>query len=225
MGVIPIIEVFLRQVYFTGIQALPAIAVSGILIGLIIILQITYLAGTGSISVVTKLLLWLTLREIGPFFTNLIILARSGTAISTELSTMKLNNELLYLEIMGIKPEDYLIKPRLYGCILSSVLLTIYFFIFSLFGGLFLASLLSHIPFLDYGEAIIANFSFRDVILGLVKATVFGASISGLSIWQGMAVKKSPTEIPQRATKAVVGGLFSLFFLDVIINLLGALMG
>ncbi len=100
----PVKEVLYRQIYFTGIQALPATVVTGLLIGLIIILQITALAGTGSIGTVARILLWLSLREMGPLFTGLIILMRSGTAIATELSTkMKLNREIFYLEVMGIK--------------------------------------------------------------------------------------------------------------------------
>ncbi len=213
-------EVLLRQIYFTGIQALPAVCGSGLFIGLIIILLTTSLAGTGSSSTISKILLWLSLRELGPFFTSLIILTRSGTAISTELATMKLNRELFYLEAMGIKVEDYLMKPRLAGVMVSSFLLTIYFQLFTLFGGLYLASLLSNIPFSEYGEAIIANFSFQDIIVSFIKSLIFGLAIAGASIWHGLSVKKSPTEIPQRATKAVTGGLFSLFMLDGIINLL-----
>jgi phospholipid/cholesterol/gamma-HCH transport system permease protein len=216
----PRAEVLLRQIYFTGLQALPLTALSGLLIGLIMLLEISSIAGIQSAGVVVKLLLWLNLREMGPFFTGLIILTRSGTAIATELSTMKLNRELFYLEAMGIKIGNYLVIPRLIGASLSSIILTVYFQLFGLFGALFLASLLSSIPFSEYGEAIIANFSFQQMAVTFSKSLLFGLAISGISIWQGLSVKKSPTEIPQRATKAVTGSLFTLFLLDVIINLL-----
>jgi phospholipid/cholesterol/gamma-HCH transport system permease protein len=216
----PRAEVLLRQIYFTGLQALPLTALSGLLIGLIMLLEISSIAGIQSAGVVVKLLLWLNLREMGPFFTGLIILTRSGTAIATELSTMKLNRELFYLEAMGIKIGNYLVIPRLIGASLSSIILTVYFQLFALFGALFLASLLSSIPFSEYGEAIIANFSFQQMAVTFSKSLLFGLAISGISIWQGLSVKKSPTEIPQRATKAVTGSLFTLFLLDVIINLL-----
>jgi len=216
----PRAEVLLRQIYFTGIQALPLTALSGLLIGLIMLLEISSIAGIQSAGVVVKLLLWLNLREMGPFFTGLIILTRSGTAIATELSTMKLNRELFYLEAMGIKIGNYLVIPRLIGASLSSIILTVYFQLFALFGALFLASLLSSIPFSEYGEAIIANFSFQQMAVTFSKSLLFGLAISGISIWHGLSVKKSPTEIPQRATKAVTGSLFTLFLLDVIINLL-----
>lgn len=214
----PVREVLLKQIYFTGIQAVPAITISGLLIGLIIVLQTVAIAGAGSSNLISKILLWLILKEIGPFFTGLIILARSGSAISTELATMKLGREIEYLEAMGIKPEEYLITPRIYGVVCSAVFLSIYFQLSALFGGIFLATLMSGIPFSDYGNAIISQFSFKDIAISLVKSAIFGFAISMLCVWQGLSVKRSPTEIPQRATKAVTGSLFSLFMIDVIMN-------
>lgn len=64
----PVGEVLLRQIYFTGIQALPAITISGLLIGFVIVLQTASIAGAGSSNVIGKILLWLVLKEIGPFF-------------------------------------------------------------------------------------------------------------------------------------------------------------
>lgn len=214
----PAKEVFLKQIYFTGIQAVPTITVSGLLIGLIIVLQTISIAGAGSSSLIGKILLWLVLKEIGPFFTGLIILARSGSAISTELATMKLGKEIDYLEAMGIKPEIYLISPRVYGVVCSAVVLSIYFQLAALFGGIFLATLMSGIPFSDYGNAIILQFSFKDIAISLTKSVLFGFAISMICIWYGLSVEKSKTEIPQRVTKAITGSLFCLFLIDVIMN-------
>ncbi len=216
----PVTEVFLRQVYFTGIQALPTVIISGLLIGLIITLQTASIAGEGASNIIGKILLWLVLKEIGPFFTGLIILTRSGSAIATELATMKLGREVEYLEAMGIKPEVYLIKPRLYGVVCSVVVLSVYFQLSALFGGIFLATLISGVSFSDYSNAIISQFYFKDVVISLSKSLIFGFTISLICIWQGFSVKKSPTEIPQRATKAVTGSLFFLFLIDVIVNLI-----
>lgn len=216
----PVTEVFLRQVYFTGIQALPTVIISGLLIGLIITLQSASIAGEGASNIISKILLWLVLKEIGPFFTGLIILIRSGSAIATELATMKLGREVEYLEAMGIKPEIYLIKPRIYGVVLSAVVLSIYFQISSLFGGIFLATMISGVSFSDYSNALISQFYFKDFVISMLKSFFFGFIISLFCIWQGFSIKKSPTEIPQRATKAVTGGLFFLFLIDVIVNLI-----
>ncbi len=155
------------------------------------------------------------------FFTGLIILTRSGSAIATELATMKLNREIEYLEAMGIKPEVYLLKPRLYGVLISAIVLSIYFQLSAIFGGIFLATLISNIPFSDYADVIILNLSFKEIAMSFSKSMIFGISISVICIWQGLSVAKSSTEIPQRATKAITGSLFSIFLFDVFIDFVG----
>ncbi|MEN2994249.1 MAG: ABC transporter permease [Thermodesulfovibrio sp.] len=220
----PVKEVLLRQIYFTGVQAVAAITISGLLIGLIIVLQIASITGVGSSNMIGKILLWLVLKEIAPFFTGLIILTRSGSAIVTELATMKLGKEIEYLEAMGIKPEIYLIKPRFYGVVISAIVLSIYFQLTAIFGGIFLATLMSGVPFSDYANAIIFNLTFKEILISFLKSLIFGFLISLICIWQGFSVMESPTEIPQRATKAVTGSLFSLFLADVIMNLIAKII-
>ncbi|MCX7725040.1 MAG: ABC transporter permease [Thermodesulfovibrio sp.] len=220
----PVKEVLLRQIYFTGVQAVPAITISGLLIGLIIVLQTASITGVGSSNMIGKILLWLVLKEIAPFFTGLIILTRSGSAIATELATMKLGKEIEYLEAMGIKPEVYLIKPRFYGVVISAIVLSIYFQLTAIFGGIFLATLMSGVPFSEYANAIIFNITFKEIVISLFKSMIFGFLISIICIWQGFSVMESPTEIPKRATKAVTGSLFSLFFADVIIDFIAKII-
>lgn len=217
-------ELVFRQIYFTGVQALPAITITGLLIGLIIVQQTVTIFGAGSGNIIAKILLWLILKEIGPFFTGLIILTRSGSAIVTELATMKLGREIEYLEAMGIKPEVYLITPRLYGVVFSAVILSIYFQLTAVFGGVFLATLMSEIPFSDYASALVFHFSVKEMVISFLKSFVFGFSISFICIWQGLSVKKSPTEIPQRATRAVTGSFFSLFLIDIIMNVIARII-
>lgn len=216
----PVITVLLRQIYFTGIQAVSTVVISGLLIGLIVVLLTINIAGAGSSTLIAKILLWLVLKEIGPFFTGLIILSRSGSAISTELSTMKLNNEIDYLESMGIKPEVYLISPRVYGMVISAVILSVYFQLSALFGGIFLATMMSGVAFSDYALALINQFNFTELIVSFIKSSIFGFIISIICIWHGLSVKQSFTEIPQRTTKAITGGLFSIFIFDFLINLI-----
>ncbi len=214
----PVIEVLLRQIYFTGVQALSIVIFSGLFIGLIIVLQIMSITGSGSSSIMGKILLVIVLKEIGPLFTALIILTRSGSAIVTELATMKLGREIYYIEAMGIKPEVYLIKPRLYGVTFSALVLCVYFQLAALFGGVFIASFMTGVSFSENMNAIFDQFYLKDVAIAFLKSLMFGFTVSLICIWHGISVKKSTTEIPQRTTKALTGGIFSIFLIDVIID-------
>lgn len=219
----PVISVLLKQIYFTGIEALPIVLISGLLIGVIIITQISQIAGTGNTSIVAKILIWFVIRELGPFLTAIIVILRSGTAMATEISTIKLSGEMEYLEAMAINPVDYLIKPRIMGVTISLIILSLYFQITSIFGSLFLASLMSHIPFSEYGSSILSLINMKDVILATVKSILFGITISLISTGYGLTIKRGITEIPMIATRAVVRSFFFLFLIDIIINLMGSL--
>ncbi len=220
----PVRSVLFKQIYFTGIEALPVVIVSGLLIGVIVITQISQIAGTGNTSILARILIWFVMRELAPFLTAIIVILRSGTAIATEISTIRLTGEMEYLETMAVDPVDYLIKPRIIGVTISLFILSIYFQITSIFGSLFLASLLSHIPFSEYGSSILSTVSAKDVVLTTIKSILFGITISLISTGYGLSIRKGITEIPIVATKAVVRSFFSLFLIDVIINLLGTLI-
>ncbi len=213
----PTKTVLLRQLYFSGIESLPAVVVSGFLIGFIIVFQTIAITKVQISSTIGKILVWLIFKEIGPFFTGLIVLVRSGSAISSELATMKLNREIDYLEAMGIKPEEYLISPRIYAMILANITLSLYFQFSALLAG-FLVVFINSASFSDYTSAIFSQFVFKDIAVSLIKSGIFGFCISLICIWHGLSVKKSPTQIPQRTTKALSHSLFALFAIDALIN-------
>ncbi|PIU16787.1 MAG: hypothetical protein COT19_04270, partial [Gallionellales bacterium CG08_land_8_20_14_0_20_59_87] len=107
LRVAPVNAVFQRQLFFTGVEALSIVAVFALLVGALVITQTTALAGPDS-TLAVKILIWTVVREVGPLFAAIIIIARSSAAIASELALMKIRGELLSLERMGISPQDYL---------------------------------------------------------------------------------------------------------------------
>jgi phospholipid/cholesterol/gamma-HCH transport system permease protein len=213
----PIRLVLYKQVYFTGIEALNKVALIGMLIGIVIITQITNLVGLNAV-LIGKILIWTVVRELGPLFAAIIIIARSGTAIASELGSMKVNREIEGLRIMGIDPMDYLIVPRVLGITISVFILTFYFQIMAIAGALAFTSIFIDVPFLQHLKSIFSALSLFEVIVSLLKSLVFGLLISIISCYQGLGVKSSITEIPQAATRAVMQSLFFVFIFDGIIT-------
>ncbi len=86
-------RVLLKQVYFTGFQAVPIVSRIALFLGLIIITQmLNILPALGGERLVGDILVWVVVREVGPLFAVVIVIARSGTAIASELGTMKISN-------------------------------------------------------------------------------------------------------------------------------------
>ncbi len=217
-GFRPVSRVYLKQVYFTGLEALTVIVTLFLLIGIVIITQFISLAGVGSAPLTGKVLVWIVVRELGPLLTAVIVIARSGTAIATELATMKIGGELGVLESLGIPPVRYLILPRIAGVTTAIMVLTLYAEIVSVAGGFVAASLAWGISLDQYSQGIVPFLTLREIGVSILKSFVFGILVSGACCRQGISVGESLTQIPQAGTKGVMRSLLLVFLTDAVIT-------
>ncbi len=220
-GLRTVISVLSAQIYFTGFQALPLITVLALSSGSIVIMQsasqFSFFGGEGIIG---DLMVMVIVREIAPLLTALIVIARSGTAVASEIGNMRVNREILALEAMGIHPYSYIVFPRLMGGVVSVLCLAFYYIFISLLGGYLVTRLLHDMPFGFYAEKLAAAFAFEDVALFLLKNTFSGLIIFTVSCHQGLMVKQSPHEVPQVATRAVVNSIIYVVFFNLLVTTL-----
>jgi len=148
-----------------------------------------------------------------------LIVARSGTAISTELGNMKVNQEIELIDSIGISPISYLVVPRMVGVTVACVVLSIYFNLAAFLGGWWVASFVRPIPFSEFSNMLLKTLSIQDIIQSIIKSLVFGILISLISAYQGLKVDKAITEVPQRTIKAVVYCISTIIITDISITL------
>ncbi len=221
-GLRTIFGVVSAQIYFTAWQALPVITVVACATGAIVIMQSSFqmsLLGAGG-DIVGKVLVIAIIREIGPLLTALIVIARSGTAVASELGTLKANREIEALETMGINPLSYIVFPRILGGMLSVLCLAFFFDITALFGGYLVSALVQDRPFYFFVDSLAAAFQFEDMWLFLLKNGFSGLIIFVISCSQGLKVKQSLHEVPQVTSKAVVNSLAYVIAFHLIVSLL-----
>ena len=218
-GARPAFNVYLRQVYFTGLEAFKIILITALLIGTVVITQIVSIAGSGSEALTGKVIVWIVVRELGPLLTAILVVARSGTAIAAELSQMKIGGESDYLESLGIPAANYLIMPRIFGVATAVVVLTVYFEIAAVLGGFLVASLGWHVPWEEYSHGVFSVLTLSVLGASLLKSLLFGLFVAAICCLQGLSVGKSVTQIPQAATRAVMQSLFLLFVVDGVFSL------
>ena len=219
-GCRPVLDVYLRQVYFTGLEAFRIILITALIIGTVVITQIVSIAGAGSESLTGKVIVWIVVRELGPLLTAIIVVARSGTAIAAELSQMKIGGEIDYLESMGIPAANYLIMPRIFGVATAVLVLTVYFEIAAVLGGFLVASLGWHVPWDQYAHGVFSVLTLSALAASLAKSALFGLAIAAVCCRKGLSVGKSVTQIPQAATRGVMQSLFLLVIIDGVLSLL-----
>jgi len=199
-------KVLVMQILFTGFEALSIIIVLSMSLGAIIMItsySFGYSLLIGQSGFMYKLLVIILTIELGPILTAFIIIARSGTAIATELGGMVVNHEIEAYLSFGINPISYLVVPRFLGVVISMLLLTVYFNVFGLLGSYLIAASFAPIPFNEYMTNILRELKPQGLAISLGKAAVFGTIISLVSSFQGFAVKQSSTEVPVAGIRAV----------------------
>ncbi|KZN32505.1 ABC transporter permease [Pseudoalteromonas luteoviolacea] len=214
-------DVLVRQVRFTGVEALGLVVLIAMLIGALIIVQgYPLLAAIGQGNWIYDILISTIVRDLGPFIVCFIVLARSGTAITTELGNMVVSKEIDALISMGVSPISYLVAPRVLGMVISLVLLMSYFVACGIFGGYLVSNAFQSIPVSTFFARLIGELHWLDIVIMLVKVALSGLFISLISSYHGLTVNRAITEVPQRNIKAVGRGLISLCLIHVGLTLL-----
>jgi phospholipid/cholesterol/gamma-HCH transport system permease protein len=214
-------QVLTMQILFTGVAALPVIAVASVAIGAVIIVQgLTLLPQFGHGQVMYPVLVAVITRELGPILTAFIVTARSGTAITTELGHMVVSHEIEAYVASGISPIGHIAVPRFLGVTVSTMLLNVYFNVFGLGASFLVTQFVRTISFAEYFGNLLAVISLVDIVASLVKSLVFGALIAVVSTYHGFAVQRSVTEIPQRAIRSVGQNVVLLIIANAIVTLI-----
>lgn len=216
----PVIQVCLKQIFFTGNEAFKVILVISIAVGIAIIAQMSNVTDAGRGSLIGKVFVWIVIREIAPLITALVVIARSGSAIAIELGQMKLKGEIEYLEALGIPGEHYLLMPRIVGVGIALFILNIYFDLLAVASGFFFARIGWQIPLSHIKQGIISVLTLNELLVSCSKSALFGVVIATVSCRAGLNVGDSITQIPQAGTKAVIQSMIIIFVVDVLISLI-----
>lgn len=211
--------IILRQILFTGYEALPLISFLALSIGGLIILQGSkFLEGFGQGIWIHIILVTVVINELSGILTALVVIARSGTAISTELGNMKVSRQIQLIESFGISPIGYLVVSRIIGVVISMVLLVVYFNLIAILGGWLFSIFFSTLEFRAFINDFLSILRFSHIFSSLIKSVVFGLIISCVSAYQGMSVKQASTEVPQRTIRAVVTSISAVIVADILIT-------
>lgn len=200
-------EVLLKQIYFTGIQPLPQIMAMALLVGYLFVVLLEKanpIAGEGS----TRALIHALVMEFSPLVCGIIVLSRSGSAITSEIAGMKQKGEIRSLYLMGIEPESYVIVPRVFGVAIGVMLLNFYFFLGCSIGGLTLSALFSKTSFERFFGVFAASITWLDLLYPPIKGAITGMGIAAIACYHGLHVSASSTDIPKAVIATITQGTF-----------------
>ena len=213
-GITPIVA----QIDKMGVQAIPVVGLMSFLIGAIVAqqgaFQLRFVAGAGSEIFAVDLVAILLLREIGVMLTAIMVAGRTGSAITAELGSMRMREEVDALQVIGLNPMSTLVFPRLVALMISLILLTIVSCFAALIGGALVLFLYADLSFAIQLSQFAGAIDATTLWAGILKAPVMALIIGIVASLEGMQVEGSAESLGRRVTASVVKSIFLVIFVD-----------
>lgn len=212
---------FIRQVYALGVNSLPLVIVISVFVGMVTSVQTSYQMS----RIMPKYLLGatvarITMIELGPVLTALMIAGRIASSMAAELGTMKVTEQIDALQAMAIDPYFFLVLPRILATFISLPILTIMSELIAIAASAFVAHNFLNVNVNSYIYGVTHFFEWRDFVGGLTKSLAFSIAIATSGCYYGFRVSGGAKEVGRAATLAVVTGSILILLFDFVVAVL-----
>jgi phospholipid/cholesterol/gamma-HCH transport system permease protein len=213
-----------EALYYTqlcGADAMPIVSLISFLMGLIMAFQAAVqLRQFGGNIFVADLLALAFTRELGPFLTAIILAGRSGSAFAAEIGTMKVNEEVDALTVMGFDITEFLVMPKIYAMALAGPLLACLSNCMGLLGGIVVSVIGLDLTVSSFLIEAYQILDLSDVLTGLAKSFAFSIVVGGIGCLRGLQTEQGADSVGRQTTSAVVSGIFLIIFVDAIFTVI-----
>jgi len=194
-----------EQAKKAGLDSLGIVALVALFIGFIFALQTAYfMQRIGSELYIASLVALSIVRELGPVITALVVAGRVGAAITAELGSMQVTEQIDALEAFATNPIKYLVVPRFLALSVTLPLLVIYADVIGIFGSYLICVFKLGIPSSLYINTTFDALVRKDIYTGLFKSVIFGMVIALVSCYEGFNVQGGAEGVGKATTNAVV---------------------
>jgi phospholipid/cholesterol/gamma-HCH transport system permease protein len=205
----------ISQIDRMGVGAVPIVLLMATIIGAIIAQQGAFqLRFFGAEIYVVDLVGILVLRELGVLTTAIMVAGRTGSAITAEIGSMKMREEVDALTVMGLNPIGVLVFPRLAALVIALPLLSVIANFAALGGAALVASIYSGISFEAFASRLREAVDLSSVFSGLIKAPFMAMAIGIIAAIEGFKVKGSAESLGLSVTRSVVKSIFAVIVID-----------
>ena len=204
-----------NQIDRMGVGAIPVVVLISSIVGAIVAQQGAYqLRWFGAEIFIVDLVGILALRELGVLLTAIMVAGRSGSAITAEIGSMKMREEVDALTVIGLNPVGVLVFPRLVALVIAVPCLTIIANASTLGGGMLVALIYSGIPPEAFIDRLHASIDMSTIFAGMIKAPFMALIIGIIASVEGMKVGGSAESLGRHVTSSVVKSIFVVIVLD-----------
>lgn len=204
-----------------GAHSLPIVSLICFLIGAIMAMQSSYqLEKFGATQLIANLVGVAAVRELAPLMTAILLTGRSGSAITAEIGTMKVAEEIDALEVMGLNPIKFLVAPKVLAMLLAVPCVTVLAMMVMILGGFFLATVVLGMDAVLYLDQTANAIVAKDLVTGLVKSVFFALAIAFVGVYRGFQVEGGAEGVGKQTTSSVVTSIFFIIVVDLVFTVL-----
>ncbi len=207
-----------QQMYEIGIRSVPVIMVTGAFVAMTLAVQsYSQLRGMGLEERMGSLINISVVKELGPVLAAFMLAGRVGGALTAELGTMNVTEQIDAIRVMGADPIRYLVWPRFVACTLLTPLLIIYADFMGVLGGYVISVWHFGINSQAYWQFSSQMVEMWDISVGVIKGVFFGAGISLISCYMGFHCKRGAHGVGRACTEAFVYSFLTILVLDFVL--------
>lgn len=209
----------IHQMAHIGIESLPIVAVTMTFSGMVLTYHAAIQLGMlGTTDLVGWLVAETITRELGPALSCIVISARAGSAMTAELGTMKVTEQIDALRSMAVNPIDYLVVPRWLACFVMVPIIVLIGDVIGVSGGYLFSTLTQEINSQTYISNIPGNLELWTVFAGIIKSYAFAAIIAVVGCYEGLSCEMSADEVGRATTRSVVYCIMLIFAANLILT-------
>jgi phospholipid/cholesterol/gamma-HCH transport system permease protein len=209
------VRLLLPQMYEIGVRSMPVIGITGGFIGMVMAIE-TYsqFKAIGQEDRLGSVIILSVVKQIGPVLASVMLAGRVGGALTAELGTMNVTEQLDALRVMGTDPIRFLVVPRFLACLMLMPILTIYSDITGIIGGWFIGVRVLGVasgPFWHYAQVGVEMWQINE---GIIKSIFFGAAIAMISCYKGFTCGAGANGVGRACTEAFVASFISIIIMN-----------
>jgi phospholipid/cholesterol/gamma-HCH transport system permease protein len=217
---------FAAQLESTGLHALPIVALLTFLVGAVVaFLGATVLQTFGASLYTVHLVAFAFLRELGVLLAAILVAGRTASAFAAQIGSMRADEEIDALRVMGLDPVELLVLPRVLALLVALPILGLVAMASGVAGGMLVCALQLDISPAMFFSVIEQQIGLRHFVVGLSKAPVFAFLIAVIGCLEGFKVAGSAQSVGEHTTSAVVQSIFVVIVVDAVAALFFMEMG
>ncbi len=209
------------NIYKAGVTAIPIIALSAFLVGIVIAFQsAVQLQKYGANIFIVDMIGISIPRELAPLITAIIVAGRSGSAYTAQIGVMKITEEIDAMKTMGFGIFRFIVLPRMVAMMIALPLLIFFADIVGIYGGLLVAKLQLDITPAQFLDRLHSEVDVKHYLVGLFKAPFFAFIIAAVGCFRGFQVSGNTESIGRYTTMSVVNSIFLVIAMDALFSVI-----